>query len=67
MIAIITPNCLQNVAKKWARHTAPFLAPIGTISVAVPKQVVIELGGPKLVPQKATLAFKIGANFRPTF
>ena len=41
--------------QKWARHTAPFLEPMGAISVAVPKQGSIELGGQNWVPPKAQI------------
>ena len=48
--------------QKWARHTPPFLEPMGAISVAVPKQGSMELGGQNWAPQKHKLR-KIGANF----
>ena len=48
--------------QKWARQTAPFLEPMGAISVAVLKQASIELGQ-NWVPQKRKLRPKIGANF----
>ena len=37
--------------QKWARHTAPFLEPKGAISVAVPKQGLMELGGQNCPPK----------------
>ena len=49
--------------QKWARHTNPFLEPMGAISVAVLKQASMELGGQNWVPQKHKLRPKIGANF----
>ena len=49
--------------QKWARHTGPFLEPMGAISVAVPKQGSMELGGQNWVPQTHKLRPKIGANF----
>ena len=49
--------------QKWACHTAPFLEPMEAISVAVPKQDSMELGGQNWVPQKHKLRPKIGANF----
>ena len=49
--------------QKWARHTAPFLEPMGAISVAVPKQGSMELGGQNWAPQKHKLRPKSGANF----
>ena len=38
----------------WARHRAPFLEPMGAISVAVPKQGSMELGGQKIGSPKNT-------------
>ena len=49
--------------QKWARHAAPFLEPMGAISVAALKQASMELGGQNWVPQKHKLRPKIGANF----
>ena len=49
------------MAPKWARQAAPFLEPMEAISVAVLKQVSMELEGQNWVPQK--LRPKIGANF----
>ena len=49
--------------QKWARHTAPFLDPMGAISVAVLKQASMELRGQNWVPQKYKLRSKIGVNF----
>ena len=49
--------------QKWARHAAPFLEPMGPISVAVLKQASMELGGQNWVPPKHKLRPKIGANF----
>ena len=42
---------LTKCGTKWARHTAPFLEPIGAISVAVPKQGSMELGAKIGSPQ----------------
>jgi len=49
--------------QKWAHHTAPFLEPMGAISLAVLKQASMELGSQNWVPQKHKLRPKIGANF----
>ena len=54
--------------QKLARYTAAFLEPMGAISVAVPKQGSMELGGQNWVPQKHKLRPKIGCQFlSPSF
>ena len=53
--------------QKWARHAAPFLEPMGAISVAVPKQGSMELGA-KIGPPKTQIETQNWCQFlNPSF
>ena len=51
--------------QKWARHRAPFLEPMGTISAVVLEQASMKLGGQNWVPQKHKLIPKFLPIIRP--
>ena len=59
--ALVIVEKIQHL--KWARHTAPILEPMGTISVVVPKQSSMEWGAKIGSSESTNWDLKISANF----